>query len=82
MTSSTERLPLWQWRATRRLSKTALALAAGLTRNTIADIENGKHLPKLETMRDIAKVFNISIDAVDWEAGKRERDVKTLAPVA
>ena len=74
-----ERRPLWEWRATRRLTKTALAAAAGVTRNTIADIENGRHQPNLATMRKIADVFNIDIRAIDWDAG---RVVKTLAPVA
>jgi DNA-binding XRE family transcriptional regulator len=96
MTADVDKLPLWQWRATRRLTKTALALAAGVSRNTIMDIENGKHLPKLETMRDIAAVFGVSLDAIDWEAGRLERKVqekrrtkrherhasKRLAPVA
>ncbi len=82
MTATIDRQPLWQWRATRRLTKTALALAAGVTRNTIMDIESGKRLPMLETMRDIAAVFGVSLDAIDWEAGRREQQSKTLAPVA
>jgi len=82
MTSS-DRKPLWQWRVLRRLSKTALAEAAGVTRNTIADIERGKHFPpRSATMRAIADALGVSVYAVDWEAGARERDAKTLAPVA
>jgi len=39
-------------------------------------------------MRKIAAVFGVTWDAIDWEAGARERDereerdAKTLAPVA
>ena len=81
-----EKRPLWEWRAVRRLSKTALAQAANVTRNTIADIESGKHQPsRRATMSAIAGALGVSIYAIDWEAGAREReerDAKTLAPVA
>ncbi len=77
------RLPLWEWRAKRRLSKTALAMAAGVSRNTVADIESGKQdSPNVATMRKIAGVFDLTWEDIDWGAGKRERDAKTLAPVA
>ena len=81
-----DKRPLWEWRAVRRLSKTALAKAAGLNRMTISQIESGRQpSPNLETMRKIAAVFGVTWDAIDWEAGARERDerdAKTLAPVA
>ena len=81
-----DKRPLWEWRAVRRLSKTALARAAGVTRNTIADIENGWHQPSRRTTQvAIAEALGVSIYAIDWEAGARERDerdAKTLAPVA
>jgi len=78
-----DKRPLWEWRAVRRLSKTALAQAANVTRNTIADIESGKHQPsRRATMSAIADALGVSIYAIDWEAGARERDAKTLAPVA
>ena len=87
-----DKRPLWEWRAVRRLSKTALAQAANVTRNTIADIESGRHHPpRHATMRAIAGALGVSIYAIDWEAGAREReereereerDAKTLAPVA
>ena len=89
MATPTDKRPLWYWRATRRLSKTALAKAAHLNRMTISQIESGRQpSPNLETMRKIAAVFGVTWDAIDWEAGAREReereerDAKTLAPVA
>jgi len=86
MATPIDKRPLWYWRATRRLSKTALAKAAGLNRMTVSQIESGRQpSPNLETMRKIAAVFGVTWDAIDWEAGKREReerDAKTLAPVA
>jgi|GEM_PF-3094304 len=89
MTTPIDKRPLWYWRATRRLSKTALAEAAGVSRMTISKIESGRReSPDLKTMRAIAGVFGVGLDAIDWEAGKRERDerderdAKTLAPVA
>ena len=78
-----DKRPLWEWRAVRRLSKTALAEAAGMTRNTIANIESGvHHPPKRATMQAIADALGVSLYAVDWEAGARERDAKTLALIA
>lgn len=92
MATPIDKRPLWYWRATRRLSKTALAEAAGVSRMTISKIESGRReSPDLKTMRAIACVFGVGLDAIDWEAGKRERDereereerdAKTLAPVA
>jgi len=83
MTKPIDKRPLWEWRAVRRLSKTALATAAGLTRHTIADIERGAHHPpRLATMTAIANALGVTIYAIDWEAGKRERDAKMTAPAA
>jgi len=81
----TDKRSLWEWRATRRLSRRALALLAEVSEGTVESIENGRHPPSLKTMRRIADVFDVGLDAIDWEAGKREReerDAKTLAPVA
>ena len=73
---------LWEWRATRRLSRRALAELADVSESTVESIENGRHPPSLRSMRRIAGVFDVGLDAIDWEAGARERDAKTLAPVA
>ena len=73
---------LWEWRATRRLSRRAIAELADVSESTVESIENGRHPPSLRSMRRIAGVFDVGLDAIDWEAGKRERDAKTLAPVA
>lgn len=82
---ATERKTLREWRAVRRLSRRALADAADLSEFTIESIEQWRHPPRYESMRRIADALGVSVDAVDWEAGKRERDerdAKTLAPVA
>ena len=78
----TDKRALWEWRASRRLSRRALAELAKVSEGTVESIENGRHPPSLKTMRRIAGVFGVGLDAIDWEAGARERDAKTLAPVA
>lgn len=78
----THKRALWEWRASRRLSRRALAELAKVSEGTVESIENGRHPPSLKSMRRIADVFSVGLDAIDWEAGKRERDSKTLAPVA
>ena len=47
----------------------------GISRQTVSDWENGKFEPKLENIRDLAEVFNVSFDAlldesVDLENGE------------
>ena len=36
----------------------------GISRQTISDWENGKFEPKLDNIRDLAEVFNVSFDAL------------------
>ncbi|MBP3732896.1 MAG: helix-turn-helix transcriptional regulator [Bacilli bacterium] len=36
----------------------------GISRQTVSDWENGKFEPKLENIRDLAEVFNVSFDAL------------------
>ena len=72
-----EKRSLWEWRASRRLSRRALARLAKVSESTIESIENGRHPPNMKTMQAIIGVFGISLDQVDWDA-----DAKTLAPVA
>ena len=40
----------------------------GISRQTISDWENGKFEPKLDNIRDLAEVFNVSFDALLDEA--------------
>lgn len=72
----TEQRPLWEWRAVRRLSKTALAAAAKVSRNTVADIEKGEQEPNLATMRKLARALDVEVEQIIWPPSK------TLAPVA
>lgn len=37
---------------------------AGVTRQTVSDWENGKFEPKLDNIRDIAKVLGVSFDVL------------------
>jgi transcriptional regulator with XRE-family HTH domain len=54
---------LEQWRKSRFYSVRQLAKLAGVKPNTVSDIENGKtKLPKRETMENLAKALNVSLD--------------------
>lgn len=77
MNPPTERKSLREWRASRRLSMRELAALAHVSTATIESIENGRHTPRLKNMRQIAAVFGVGLDAIDWPD-----EVKILAPVA
>lgn len=48
----------------RRITQEDLALALGVTRQTILAIENGKYNPSLELAFKLAKYFKTSIEKV------------------
>ena len=55
----------------------------GISRQSISDWENGKTEPKLDNIRDLAKVLNVSFDAlldesVDLNDAEMSRFVDTL----
>ncbi|MCG8514853.1 MAG: helix-turn-helix transcriptional regulator [Halanaerobiales bacterium] len=51
-----------EYRAKNNLSQKELARRAGVRRETIGNLENGKYNPSLKLAFDIAKVFNITIE--------------------
>lgn len=51
-----------EYRAKYNLSQKELARRAGVRRETIGNLENGKYNPSLKLAFDIAKVFNIAIE--------------------
>jgi putative transcriptional regulator len=51
------------------MSQPELGQRIGVTRQTIAAIESGKHSPSLEAAFRIAQVFNVSLEEVfQWHA--------------
>ena len=46
----------------------------GISRQTVSDWENGKFEPKLENIRDLAEVLNVSFDALLDESVDLEDD--------
>ncbi len=53
-------------RMKRNLSQEELAMAAGLNRNTVGNIERGQASPSIKTLEKIAKVFGIEfLELVD-----------------
>lgn len=51
-------------RAEKGLSQEELANKVGVRRETIVHLENNKYMPSLRLARDIAKVFDKSIEEV------------------
>jgi putative transcriptional regulator len=50
------------------MSQSALAEKIGVTRQTVAAIEQGKYSPSLETAFRIAQVFGVPLEAVfQWK---------------
>lgn len=49
-------------RAKNRMLQDTLARKVGVSQQTISKIENGKTVPYVDVMMDIAKVFNVSLD--------------------
>lgn len=45
----------------------------GVSRQTVSDWENGKFEPKLDNIRDIARVLDVSFDVLLDEFGRFER---------
>lgn len=55
---------LRELRARYRLTQEELARKAGVTRQTIIAIENGKYLPSLKLAYKLASAFNMKIEEV------------------
>ncbi|MCG8514516.1 MAG: helix-turn-helix transcriptional regulator [Halanaerobiales bacterium] len=51
-------------RTEKELSQTALAAIIGKSPQLICDIEAGRRSPSINTLVDIAKVLNISLDKI------------------
>jgi putative transcriptional regulator len=64
------------FRAMHDLTQEDLALAIGVTRQTILAIEKGKYVPSLDLAFKIARYFNVTIEeAFTYEEGVRTVDV-------
>ena len=51
-------------RATRDLTQQALADLVGVRRETIVFMERGRYVPSLKLAYDVARVFDVAIEAV------------------
>ena len=58
-------------RVERGLSQEELAEKAGVTRQTIGLIENGKYNPTLSLCIKIARALGRTLDELFWEGGER-----------
>jgi len=60
-------------RKQRFLSQRDLATAAGISRTTLAAIEDGRNPPRPRTARAIAAALAIEPAEIDWPTGDGER---------
>lgn len=51
---------LREWRVQRLLGVRSLAAAAGVSNKTIVEIEHGRHLPRLRTIRRLSEALEVS----------------------
>lgn len=64
------------YRAMHDLTQEDLALAIGVTRQTILAIEKGKYVPSLDLAFRIARNFNVTIeDVFQYESGPLTVDI-------
>lgn len=54
--------PIRVWRRHRGLDLTGLAKQAGVAKGTLSEIESGKKIGRLDTLRRIARVLAIDLD--------------------
>ena len=61
-----------------RMSQLDLALAAGVSQNMIAYIENGKRTPTLSTLLKLCTALNVSPEVLFKESKGDEEEVRAL----
>lgn len=54
-----------QKRGEKRLTQEALAVAAGVTTETVNRIENGRHMPRAGTLADLASALGVPTSELD-----------------
>lgn len=61
--------PLTKYRSLAGLTKSELAARAGITREQVYHLENGKQKPKLETLGKLAAALNVDFEILVNEVG-------------
>ena len=64
------------YREQRKMTQEELAKAMGVTQGTVTHWENGRRVPKLEHMKQMSRIFGVSIEQL-LEAGENEVDEKS-----
>ena len=50
------------YRKKQKLTQVDLANKAGISRTYLSDLENGRYMPSIETISNIAKILNIDLN--------------------
>ncbi len=59
-------------RTARDITPVQLAAALSVSLATVYNWENGTHEPRASQLRDLARLFGVSMDDIDFEAGKEK----------
>jgi len=57
---------IYELRISRNMTQEELAVAAGVTRQTIIAIEKGNYTPSVALAISFAKIFSLSVEEIFW----------------
>lgn len=73
---------IMQLRRQQRWSQQAVATRLGIAKSTYAGYESGYREPSLDILRQLAELFEVSLDRLAGQAGPSADDAQTSAPAA
>jgi transcriptional regulator with XRE-family HTH domain len=60
-------------RKARGWTREQVAVRLNVSLTTVANLESGKHQPRLQRAREIAQLFGVSVEAIEWGAPTPKR---------
>ena len=63
---TTERKTLKALREERKWNQIEVAYRVHVSLSTISNLETGRHLPHMKLAQDIAALFGVSLDSIEW----------------
>jgi putative transcriptional regulator len=69
---STGASTLAELRKAHGLSREQLAVQAGVSYSTIANLEAGRYTPRLDLALRLARILGVTVEAIQWEKQKQQ----------
>ena len=66
MTHPLYKKTLRELREERNWAREYVALQVGVTYSTVANLETGRHLPRIDLAQKLARRFKTSVDDIEW----------------